>query len=61
MLNDKWEILRKPNQEIVGIKYNGVPIDVSKAVLEYDVDCPLPVLSLRVLAYDIVFTEVPDA
>ena len=61
MQNDKWEIARKPNQEIVGIKYNGISIDVASVDLAYNVNYPHPILTMQVPALDIVFTEVPDA
>lgn len=63
MPDDKWEILRKPNQDIVSIKYNGRAIDVSKILIGYEANETTrhPILTLQVLAHDLTFTEVPDA
>jgi hypothetical protein len=61
MLNDKWEILRKPNQEIMGVKYNGININTSNVAFTYDVGDMCPTLIIQVPAYDLTFTEVSDA
>jgi hypothetical protein len=61
MPDDKWEILRKPNQEIIGIKYNGRHINASNVAFTYDAGDSYPTLIIQVPAYDLTFTEVPDA